>query len=169
MLETACRLDERVRVLVMFFDTGRHGQHAWIEDDLLDAVAEEGVGVVAFSPLAQGMLTDKYLNGLAPQSRASLNVSLKTDFLTEENIARVQALNGIAASREQSLAQMAIAWVLRDSRVTTALIGASRWSQIEDSLGALDNLEFTASELADIDRHAVDGGVNIWAASSSED
>jgi L-glyceraldehyde 3-phosphate reductase len=141
----------------------------WIEDDLLEAVAAEGVGVVAFSPLAQGMLTDKYLNGLAPQSRASLNVSLKTDFLTEENITRVQALNGIAASREQSLAQMAIAWVLRDSRVTTALIGASRWSQIEDSLGALDNLEFTAGELAAIDRHAVDGGVNIWAASSSED
>lgn len=141
----------------------------WIEDDLLDAVAEEGVGVVAFSPLAQGMLTDKYLDGMPSGSRASLDVSLKTGFLTGENLARVRALNDIAADRGQSLAQMAISWVLRDRRITTALIGASRWSQIEDSLGALDHLEFTANELADIDRHAVDGSINIWAASSRED
>ncbi|MCJ7780363.1 MAG: aldo/keto reductase, partial [Acidimicrobiia bacterium] len=136
---------------------------------LLDAVAEEGVGVVAFSPLAQGMLTDKYLNGLPLRSRASLDVSLKKGFLTDENLARIRALNNIAVSRGQSLAQMAIAWVLRDTRITTALIGASRWSQIEDSLGALDNLEFTADELAAIDRHAVEGDVNIWAAASRED
>lgn len=141
----------------------------WIEDGLLDAVEEEGVGVVAFSPLAQGMLTNKYLDGLPSRSRAALDVSLKTGFLTDENLARVRALNDIAEDRGQSLAQMAIAWVLRDTRITTALIGASRWSQIEDSLGALDNLEFTAGELAAIDRHAVDGDINIWAASSSED
>ncbi len=140
----------------------------WIEDDLLDAVEHAGVGVVAFSPLAQGMLTDKYLNGLPSRSRASLDVSLKTDFLTAENVARIGELNSIAARRGQSLAQMAIAWVLRDTRITTALIGASRWSQIEDSLRALDNLEFTVDELAAIDHHAVDGGINIWAASSSE-
>jgi len=141
----------------------------WIEGDLLDTVAEEGVGVVAFSPLAQGMLTDKYLNGLPSGSRASLDVSLKMGFLTEENLAGIRSLNDIATDRGQSLAQMAIAWVLKDARITTALIGASRWSQIEDSLGALDNLEFTVDELAAIDRYAVDGGVNIWAASSRED
>lgn len=141
----------------------------WIEDDLLDVVEETSIGVVAFSPLAQGMLTDKYLGGTPSGSRASLDVSLKSGFLTDENIDRIQALNDIAGSRGQSLAQMAIAWVLRDPRITTALIGASRWSQIEDSLRALDNLEFTDDELATIDRHAVDGGINIWAASSRED
>ena len=141
----------------------------WIEDDLLDTVAEEGVGVVAFSPLAQGMLTDKYLNGTPSGSRASLDVSLKTGFLTDKNLGRIRALNDIAAERGQSLAQMAVSWVLKDTRITTALVGASRWSQIEDSLGALDNLEFTADELVAIDRSAVDGDINIWAASSKED
>ncbi len=140
----------------------------WIEGDLLDAVGEEGVGVVAFSPLAQGMLTNKYLDGMPSGSRATLNVSLKTKFLTDDNLTRIRALNDIATARGQSLAQMAIAWVLRDTRITTALVGASRWSQIEESLGALDNLGFTADELAAIDRHAVDGGVNIWEASSTE-
>ncbi len=140
----------------------------WIEGDLLDAVGGAGVGVIAFSPLAQGMLTNKYLDGMPSGSRATLDVSLKTKFLTDDNLARVRALNTIAAARGQSLAQMAIAWVLRDTRITTALVGASRWSQIEEDLGALDNLEFTTDELAAIDRHAVDGGINIWAASSAE-
>lgn len=140
----------------------------WIEDSLLDVVGEQGLGVIAFSPLAQGMLTDKYLNGMPPRSRASKDVSLKAAFLTEDNLSRIRALNDVAARRGQTLAQMAIAWVLRDSRVTTALVGASRWEQIENSLAALENLDFTDEELATIDRHAVDGGINIWAASSRE-
>ncbi|MEN8233477.1 MAG: L-glyceraldehyde 3-phosphate reductase [Actinomycetota bacterium] len=140
----------------------------WIENDLLDVAEESGVGIVAFSPLAQGMLTDKYLDGIPPSSRATQETSLKSSFLTDANIARIRALNEIAADRGQTLAQMAIAWVLRDPRITTTIIGASRWPQIEDSLGALDNLAFTDDELAEIDRHAVEGGINIWAGSSTE-
>jgi L-glyceraldehyde 3-phosphate reductase len=138
----------------------------WIEEDLLDVVGEEGVGVIAFSPLGQGMLTDKYLDGVPEDSRAARGVSLKQDHLTEENLARVRALNEIAQKRGQSLAQMAIAWTLRDPRVTSALIGASSVRQLDDSLGALDNLDFSADELSEIDRHAVDAGINIWAKSS---
>jgi len=138
----------------------------WIEDELLDVVDEEGIGVIAFSPLAQGMLTDKYLGGVPGDSRAAEDASFRRGFLTDDNVERIRGLNAIAQSRGQTLAQMAIAWVLRDPRVTTALIGASRWSQIEDSLGALDHLDFTEQELADIDRFATDGGVNIWERSS---
>ncbi len=141
----------------------------WIEGGLLDVVADEGIGLIAFSPLAQGMLTGKYLDGIPADSRAAEDASLSKGFLSEENLARLRALNQIATGRGQTLAQMAIAWVLRDERVTTALIGASRWSQIEDSLGALDNLAFTDSELAEIDRHAVEGGIDIWARSSRPD
>ncbi len=141
----------------------------WIEDDLLDVVDEEGIGVIAFSPLAQGMLTNRYLDDVPPDSRASEDTSLSRDFLTKENISRLRALNEIAAGRGQTLAQMAIAWVLRDPRVTTALVGASRWSQIEDSLRALENLEFTAEGLAAIDLYAVEGGINIWETSSRAD
>ncbi len=140
----------------------------WIEDGLLDVVEEEGMGVIAFSPLAQGMLTGKYLDGIPSDSRAAEDASLSKGFINEENLSRLRALNGIAAGRGQTLAQMAIAWVLRDPRVTTALIGASRWSQIEDSLGALDNLHFTAEELTEIDRSATEGGVDLWVASSSQ-
>ncbi|MEN8040268.1 MAG: aldo/keto reductase [Actinomycetota bacterium] len=141
----------------------------WIEEELLDVAGDLGIGVIAFSPLAQGMLTNKYLDGTPPTSRASNDVSLKASFLTSENLARIRALNDIASNRGQTLAQMAIAWVLRDPRVSTALIGASRWSQIEDSLGALDSLRFTTDELNAIDSHALDGGINIWAGSSRED
>jgi L-glyceraldehyde 3-phosphate reductase len=140
----------------------------WIEDGLLDVVEEEGIGVIAFSPLAQGMLTGKYLDGIPSDSRAAEDASLSKGFINEENLSRLQALSEIAAGRGQTLAQMAIAWVLRDPRVTTALIGASRWSQIEDSLGALDNLNFTAEELTEIDRSATEGGVDLWIASSSQ-
>jgi L-glyceraldehyde 3-phosphate reductase len=140
----------------------------WIEDGLLDVVEEEGIGVIAFSPLAQGMLTGKYLDGIPSDSRAAEDASLSKGFINEENLSRLQALSKIAAGRGQTLAQMAIAWVLRDPRVTTALIGASRWSQIEDSLGALDNLNFTAEELTEIDRSATEGGVDLWIASSSQ-
>ncbi|MEN8238005.1 MAG: L-glyceraldehyde 3-phosphate reductase [Actinomycetota bacterium] len=140
----------------------------WVEGGLLDATDDEGMGVIAFSPLGQGMLTDKYLGGIPGDSRASEDASLETGFLTEENLARITALNEIAVRRGQTLAQMAIAWVLRDPRVTTALVGASRWSQIDNSLGALDNLDFSDDELTEIDRFAVEGGIDLWATSSSQ-
>jgi L-glyceraldehyde 3-phosphate reductase len=140
----------------------------WIEEELLDVVEEEGIGVIAFSPLAQGMLTAKYLDGIPSDSRAAEDASLSRGFLSEENLIRLRALNEIAVGRGQTLAQMAIAWVLRDPRVTTALIGASRWSQIEDSLGALDNLSFSDNELTEIDRYANEGGVDLWVTSSSQ-
>jgi L-glyceraldehyde 3-phosphate reductase len=141
----------------------------WIEDNLLDVTENEGIGVIVFSPLAQGVLTGKYLNGVPADSRAAEDFTLHREFVSDENLARVRALNEIAAGRDQTLAQMAISWTLRDPRVTTALVGASRWSQIEDSLGALDNLAFTAAELAEIDLHAVDSDINLWETSSRED
>jgi L-glyceraldehyde 3-phosphate reductase len=141
----------------------------WIEDDLLDVTEKEGIGVIVFSPLAQGMLTGKYLDGVPAGSRAAKDSTLSRESVSAENLARVRAMNEIAAGRGQTLAQMAIAWTLRDPRVATALVGASRWSQIEDSLGALDNLAFTAAELAEIDLHAVDSDINLWETSSRED
>ena len=141
----------------------------WIEDELLDVTDAEGMGVIVFSPLGQGMLTAKYLNGVPAESRAAEDASLSLEFLTDENLSRIRALNEIALGRGQTLAQMAIAWALRDPRVTTALIGASRWSQIHDSLGALENLDFTDEELTEIDRYAADSGINLWASSSRED
>jgi len=140
----------------------------WIEPDLLDAVGDLGVGCIVFSPLAQGMLTDKYLGGIPEGSRASWPSSLSPELLTDEALARIQALNDIAAGRGQTLAQMALAWALRDERVTSALIGASSVSQLEDNVAALDGLDFTHDELAEIDRHAADSAINIWAASSDE-
>ena len=138
----------------------------WIEPDLLDAVGELGVGCIAFSPLAQGMLTDKYLDGIPEGSRASWPSSLSPTLVTEEAVTKIRALNEIAAGRGQTLAQMALAWVLRDSRVTSALIGASSVAQLEDNVAALDRLGFTDDELDEIDRHATDSAINIWAASS---
>jgi L-glyceraldehyde 3-phosphate reductase len=139
----------------------------WIETDLLDVLGEEEIGCIVFSPLGQGMLTDKYLNGIPEGSRAAKDGFLKKSFLTEENLARVRGLNEIAQGRGQSLAQMAIAWTLRDERITSALIGASSVRQLEDSLGALDQLDFSDDELAEVDKHAVDAGINIWAQSSA--
>jgi L-glyceraldehyde 3-phosphate reductase len=142
----------------------------WVERGLLDVLEQEGIGCIVFSPLAQGLLTSKYLNGVPESSRAAeQGGSLLPEYLNEQNIARVRALNDIAVRRGQSLAQMALAWALRDPRVTTALVGASRWSQIEDNLGALDNLDFTAEELTEIDKYAVDAGVNLWAVSSESE
>ncbi|WP_348523841.1 L-glyceraldehyde 3-phosphate reductase [Endozoicomonas sp. G2_1] len=139
----------------------------WLErDDLLACLDVQGMGCIAFSPLAQGMLTNKYLNGVPNDSRAAGAGALSPELLTEENIVNIKALNDIAVARGQSLAQMAIAWVLRDSRVTSALIGASKVSQIEDCVGALDNLSFSEDELAAIERHAADGGINLWQQSS---
>ena len=125
----------------------------WIEEDLLDVLGREGVGAIVFSPLAQGMLTDKYLGGVPEDSRVSRGGALSEDMLTDEALAHVRALNDIASGRGQSLAQMAIAWTLRDPRVTTALIGASSVRQLDDSLGALENLDFSADELSEIDQH----------------
>jgi L-glyceraldehyde 3-phosphate reductase len=138
----------------------------WIEKGLLQVLQEEGLGCIAFSPLAQGLLTTKYLEGIPGTSRAAENGSFQKNVINERNVANVRALNAIAQERGQTLAQMAIAWVLRHPAITSALIGASRWAQVEDCLGALKNLRFSNDELARIDRHAVDGSLNIWAQSS---
>lgn len=142
----------------------------WIEEDgLLDTLDELGMGSIVFSPLAQGMLTTKYLNGIPDSSRAAAGKSLQTSFLTEDNLSRIRSLNDIAQRRGQTLAQMALAWVLRGGRVTSALIGASRPEQVEDCVGALKDLSFAPEELAEIDRYAMDGGLNIWAASAERE
>ena len=138
----------------------------WIEDELLGTLEELGVGCIAFSPLAQGMLSSKYLDGVPEDARAAKGGSLGERLLTPENIERIRALNAIAQGRGQSLAQMAIAWALRDKRVTSALIGARTVAQLEDSLAAVKRLDFSESELAEIDRHATDGGVDLWRVSS---
>lgn len=140
----------------------------WIEEDLLDAADEVGAGVIAFSPLAQGMLTNKYLSGIPEGSRAAQGKSLDPELLTEESLRHVRALNDMAQSRGQSLAQMALAWALRDPRVTSVLIGASSVEQLDDSLDAVGNLDFTADELAQIDQHAVEAGINLWKTSSDK-
>jgi L-glyceraldehyde 3-phosphate reductase len=140
----------------------------WIEPDLLDALEEVGAGCITFSPLAQGMLTDKYLNGIPQGSRATQNSSLSPDLLTDQALGKIRALNEIAKRRGQSLAQMALAWTLRDPRVTSTLIGASSVGQLEDSLGALGNLDFSVDELAEIDRYATESDINLWATSSAE-
>src|SRR5664280_92917 len=141
----------------------------WVEKDgLLDTMAAQGIGCIAFSPLAQGMLTDKYLAGQPADSRVKeANSSLNARLLTAENLANIRALNEIAQSRGQSLPQLALAWVLRNPQVTSVLIGASKVSQIEDCVAALRNRNFSAGELAKIDRYAKDGDINLWAASSA--
>ena len=139
----------------------------WIEPDLLDALEHEGIGCIAFSPLAQGLLTDRYLHGVPEGSRASLDLSLSTDLLTEETLAKVRALSEIAAGRGQTLAQLALAWVLRDARVTSALIGASSVEQLEANVAALERADLAPDELAEIDRYATESGVNLWAKSSA--
>jgi L-glyceraldehyde 3-phosphate reductase len=139
----------------------------WIEEGLLDVLGERGIGCIAFTALAQGLLTDKYLNGVPQGSRASRQGTLTLDMLSEENLARVRALNDIAARRGQSLAQMALAWTLRDPRVTSTVVGASSVAQLEANVAALDNLEFSAEELAEIDREAIEAGINLWERSSA--
>jgi L-glyceraldehyde 3-phosphate reductase len=138
----------------------------WIEGGLLDALEEVGAGCITFSPLAQGMLTERYLNGVPPDSRAAQGKSLSPDLLNEQNMTHIRALHELAQRRGQTLAQLALAWTLRDPRVTSTLIGSSSVAQLEDSLGALQQLDFTADELAEIDRYAVDGGINLWHVSS---
>jgi L-glyceraldehyde 3-phosphate reductase len=140
----------------------------WIEGGLLDVLRREGVGCIAFSPLAQGVLTGKYLNGIPEGSRATQSGgSLDPDQLTEQTLSHIRSLNKIAGARGQSLAQLALAWALRDERVTSVLIGASSVAQLEENLAAVRNTTFTDEELAAIDRDAVDSGINIWAESSA--
>ena len=138
----------------------------WIEDGLLDTLAGLGVGCIGFSPLAQGMLTDKYLDGVPAGSRASRNDSLSEELISDQARERIRALNELALGRGQTLAQLALAWTLRDPRVTSTLFGASSFEQLEAGVGALARLDLSPDELAEIDRHAVDGGINIWSASS---
>ena len=138
----------------------------WVEQGLLDVLEQEGIGCIAFSPLAQGLLTTKYLNGIPDSSRAVGDESFRKSMLSDRNLASVRALDGIAKQRGQSLAQMAIAWVLRKPAITSALVGASSWSQIEECLGALRNVSFHQEELESIDAQAGEGELNIWAASS---
>jgi L-glyceraldehyde 3-phosphate reductase len=148
----------------------------WVEDapsdgsspSLLDVLGEEGIGCIAFSPLAQGMLTDRYLDGIPEDSRAAQGKSLDPSLLTDEAIAHIRRLNEIAQARGQSLAQLALAWVLRDERVTSVLIGASSVAQLDDNLAVLDNLEISQDELDAIEKDAVDSGINLWSASSEE-
>jgi L-glyceraldehyde 3-phosphate reductase len=139
----------------------------WIEPELLDTLGELGVGCIGFSALAQGMLTDKYLNGVPQGSRASRPTSLTPDLLSDDALGKVRALNEIAGQRGQTLAQMALAWTLRDPRVTSALIGASSVAQLEHNVAALERLDFSEAELAEIDRHATESEINLWAKSSS--
>jgi L-glyceraldehyde 3-phosphate reductase len=139
----------------------------WIEEGLLDALEEVGAGCIAFSPLAQGLLTSRYLDGIPADSRAAQDKSLDPGMLTDQTLTHVRALNEIARERGQSLAQLALAWALRDPRVTSLVIGASRVSQLQENLAALDNLSFDEDELARIDQYAVEAGINLWAGSSA--
>jgi L-glyceraldehyde 3-phosphate reductase len=139
----------------------------WIEPDLLKVLGDEGIGCIVFSPLAQGLLTDRYLAGVPAGSRASRPGSFSSELLTEQVLAKVRALHQIASRRGQTLAQMALAWTLRDPRITSTLIGASSVAQLEQNVGALEKLEFSASELKEIDRYATESGINLWAASSA--
>jgi L-glyceraldehyde 3-phosphate reductase len=140
----------------------------WVEAELLDVLGDEGVGCIVFSPLAQGLLTDRYLDGVPEGSRASQQGSFNPDMLSQDNMAKVRGLAGIAADRGQTLSQLALSWVLRDRRVTSALIGVSSVAQLEANVDALQKLDFTAGELTEIDRYASEGGLNLWARSSTD-
>jgi L-glyceraldehyde 3-phosphate reductase len=140
----------------------------WIEPELLDTLEEEGIGCIGFSPLAQGMLTDRYLDGIPEGSRASRPATLSPDLITDETMAKIRALNDLAAGRGQTLAQMALAWTLRDPRMTSTVMGASSIEQLEDNVGALEKLDFSEDELAEIDKYATESDINLWARSTAE-
>jgi len=161
----AARILDEMGVPLLIHQPSYSMLNRWIEQGLLDTVAELGVGVIAFSPLAQGLLTDRYLQGVPDGSRASRDSGMKST-ITDEALGNVRALNDIARERGQSLAQLALSWVLRDRRVTSALIGASSVQQLDDNLAAVRNTAFSDEELAAIDEHAVDGGINLWQRSS---
>jgi L-glyceraldehyde 3-phosphate reductase len=139
----------------------------WVEGGLLETLQDVGAGCIAFSPLAQGMLTDKYLDGIPPDSRMAEGSSLSKDLLTEQNLTHIRALHKIAQRRGQSLAQMALAWLAHDERVSSVLVGASSVGQLEQNIAALDNLDFSADELAEIDNHAVEGGIDLWRSQAT--
>jgi L-glyceraldehyde 3-phosphate reductase len=166
------RTEEAVRVLrdlgtpLLIHQPSYSLLNRWIEDGLLDVLGREGVGAIVFSPLAQGMLTDRYLDGIPADSRAAQGTTLSTDLLNDENLRRIRALNEIATRRGQTLAQLALAWTLRDPRVTSTLIGASSVRQLEQNVAALQRLDVDDDELAEIDRYAQDGAINLWAPSS---
>jgi L-glyceraldehyde 3-phosphate reductase len=140
----------------------------WIEEELLDVLGDEGVGCIVFSPLAQGLLTDRYLEGVPPDSRVATGGAMSRRMVSEENLTKVRALDSIAKRRRQALAQMALAWTLRDARVTSTLIGASSVEQLEENVAALENLSFSDEELAEIDQHATESGINLWERSSAD-
>jgi L-glyceraldehyde 3-phosphate reductase len=170
---SAARTEDAVRILrdlgtpLLIHQPSYSMLNRWIEEELLDVLGREGVGCIVFSPLAQGLLTSKYLDGIPEGSRAAENRFLQRDTITPERLTLVRALNEIARERGQSLAQTAIAWALRDERVTSALVGATSVAQLEDNVRALDRLDFTDDELARIDRHAIDAGIDLWAESSA--
>jgi L-glyceraldehyde 3-phosphate reductase len=169
---SAARTEEAVRILrelgtpLLIHQPSYSLLNRWIEAELLDVLSRDGVGCIVFSPLAQGLLTDRYLDGIPDDSRVRAGNYFAENLISEENLARVRALNEIAQRRGQTLAQMAVAWVLRDERVTSALVGASSVKQLEQTVGALDRRDFDAGELAEIDRYAQEGDINIWASSS---
>ncbi len=169
---SAARTEEAVRILrdlgtpLLIHQPSYSLLNRWIEAELLDILERDGVGCIVFSPLAQGLLTDRYLDGIPEDSRVRAGNYFAENLITEENLTRVRALNEIAQRRGQTLAQMAVAWVLRDQRVTSALVGASSVGQLEQTVGALDRRDFDADELAEIDRYAQEGDINIWASSS---
>jgi L-glyceraldehyde 3-phosphate reductase len=164
--ETAAEIMAGLGTPILIHQPSYSMLNRWIERGLLDVLEKRGIGCIAFSPLAQGMLSGKYLEGIPEGSRAHRSGSLTREMLTDETLAKIRALNQMATQRGQSLAQMALAWVLRDPRVTSALIGVSSIRQLEENLAALERLEFTDSELAEIDRLATESRINIWAASS---
>ncbi|MGH3472076.1 MAG: L-glyceraldehyde 3-phosphate reductase [Nocardioidaceae bacterium] len=164
--EQAAKILREMGVPLLIHQPSYSMLNRWIEEELLDTLEQVGAGCIAFSPLAQGMLTDRYLDGIPPDSRAAAGSSLDPDMLTDELLSHIRALNGIAEQRGQSLAQLALAWSLRDDRMTSVIVGASSVRQLEANVGALTNLEFTEAELAAIDEHAVDGGINLWSTSS---
>jgi L-glyceraldehyde 3-phosphate reductase len=157
-----------LRVALLIHQPSYSMLNRWIEPELLDVLGEEGIGCIVFSPLAQGMLTDKYLDGIPEGSRATRGYALSEELLTDESLAKIRALNEIAQGRGQTLAQMALVWTLRDPRVTSTLIGASSVEQLEENVAALDRLDFSEDELTEINRYATESGINLWAGQSQE-
>jgi L-glyceraldehyde 3-phosphate reductase len=165
--EAARILREEYGVRLLIHQPSYSMFNRWIEDELLDVLAASGIGAIVFSPLAQGMLTNRYLDGVPSDSRVKRGLYFSDQLLTDENLERVRALNAIAQERGQTLAQLAIAWSLRDPRVSSSLLGASSVEQLEQNVTALDNADFSGDELGEIDKYAVDGGINLWERSSS--
>jgi L-glyceraldehyde 3-phosphate reductase len=169
---SAARTEEALRILrdlgtpLLIHQPSYSLLNRWIEEELLDVLGRDGVGCIVFSPLAQGLLTDRYLDGIPEDSRVRAGNYFDENLITDENLTRVRALNEIAQRRSQTLAQMAVAWVLRDEPVTSALVGASSVRQLEQTVGALDRRDFDAEELAEIERYAQEGDINIWEPSS---